>query len=67
MPADSVRTAIKRMQQGGYRHLPVVTEDGHPVGILSAKQVVHYVAEHYPSTVYALPDPHDIPATAEGA
>lgn len=66
-PADPVRTAVKRMQQGGYRHLPVVREDGSPIGTLSAKRIVHYLAEHYPTTVYALPDPNDIPATAEGA
>src|SRR5207247_2933604 len=33
-PKDSIGCAIKRMQKGGYRHLPVVIED-RPVGILS--------------------------------
>src|SRR5262245_36513674 len=26
-PKDSVRTAVRRMQKGGYRHLPVVDDD----------------------------------------
>jgi CBS domain-containing protein len=66
-PKDSVRVAIERMQQGGYRHLPVVNGDGKPTGIVSAKRIVNYLAEHYPSTVFALPDPNDVPASAEGA
>ncbi|MGL4421532.1 MAG: CBS domain-containing protein, partial [Gemmataceae bacterium] len=35
-PQDSVRIAMKRMQQGGYRHLPVVDAENRPVGMLSA-------------------------------
>jgi CBS domain-containing protein len=67
-PKDPVRSAIRRMQSGGYRHLPVVDEDGRPVGILSAKRIVHYLAEHFPGTVYNQPpDPKQVPATAEGA
>jgi CBS domain-containing protein len=67
LPEDSVRTAIKRMQTGGYRHLPVVSEDGRPIGVISAKRIIRYVAEHYPNTIYALPDPKEIPNAAEGA
>ena len=29
-PMDSVRTAIERMEYGGYRHLPVVDDQQHP-------------------------------------
>ena len=49
-PKDPVRTAIRRMQKGGYRHLPVVDEEGRPVGILSARRVVHYLVEHFPAS-----------------
>ena len=67
-PLDSVRTAVKRMQKGGYRHLPVVDEAGRPVGILSARRVVHYLVEHFPALVFNLPpDPDRYPETAEGA
>ena len=55
-PKDSIATAIRRMEEGGYRHLPVVVDDK-PVGILSVKRVVHYLVEHFPATVYNLP-PH---------
>jgi CBS domain-containing protein len=67
-PKDPIRVAVKRMEQGGYRHLPVVGEDGKPLGVLSAKQVVHYLVEHFPATVYNQPpDPASVPGTAEGA
>ena len=54
-PGDSVRTAVKRMEKGGYRHLPVVDDGNRPVGVLSAKRVMHYLAEHFPGLVYNLP------------
>jgi CBS domain-containing protein len=65
---DSVQVAIERMEQGGYRHLPVVDEMNRPVGILSVQRVVHYLAEHFPALVYNQPpDPSKVPDTAEGA
>ena len=66
-PKDSIGCAIKRMQKGGYRHLPVVIDD-RPVGILSVKRIVHYLAEHFPATVYNLPpDPGAVQKQPEGA
>jgi CBS domain-containing protein len=67
-PKDSVRTAIRRMQKGGYRHLPVVDEDGRPVGILSAGRVVHYLAEHFSALIFNQPpSPDQFPDAPEGA
>jgi CBS domain-containing protein len=66
-PKDSISTAIKRMEEGGYRHLPVVV-DGKPVGILSVKRIVHYLVEHFPAMIYNLPpDPQAIQHKREGA
>ena len=67
-PKESISTAIRRMEEGGYRHLPVVDAAGAPLGVLSAKRVIHYLAEHFPATVYNLPpDPGAVPKEAEGA
>jgi CBS domain-containing protein len=67
-PKDSVATAVRHMEEGGYRHLPVVDETGRPVGVLSVKRIVHYLAEHFPATIYNLPpDPSSFPLRAEGA
>jgi signal-transduction protein with cAMP-binding, CBS, and nucleotidyltransferase domain len=66
---EPVRTAIQKMQDGAYRHLPVVDEENRPVGVLSAKRIVRYLVEHFPSLVYNHPpDPtNHIPRMAEGA
>jgi CBS domain-containing protein len=67
-PKDPIRVAVKRMQSGGYRHLPVVDEESRPVGTLSVKRVVHYLVEHFPQTVYNQPpDPKQVPESPEGA
>jgi CBS domain-containing protein len=67
-PREPIRAAIRLMEEGGYRHLPVVDAFGRPVGILSVKRIVHYLVEHFPSTIYNLPpDPGVFPLEAEGA
>jgi CBS domain-containing protein len=66
-PKDSILCAIKHMQKGGYRHLPVVIDDK-PVGILSVKRIVHYLVEHFPRMVYCLPPAtHSMQPQREGA
>jgi CBS domain-containing protein len=67
-PKESVASAIRRMEEGGYRHLPVVDEAGQPRGVLSVKRIVHYLCEHFPGIVYNLPPDHDsVPHEPEGA
>jgi CBS domain-containing protein len=67
-PKDAIAAAIRRMEEGGYRHLPVVDERGRPVGVLSVKRIVHYLVEHFPGTIYNLPpDPTVVPQEREGA
>jgi CBS domain-containing protein len=65
---DPVGVAVRRMEEGGYRHLPVLDERGKPVGVLSVKRIVRYLVEHFPATVYNLPpDPAAVPQSPEGA
>jgi CBS domain-containing protein len=67
-PKDPIGLAVRRMEEGGHRHLPVVDEAGRPVGVLSVKRIVHYLAEHFPGTVYNQPpDPGAINQEREGA
>lgn len=67
-PKDPIRTALRRMEEGRYRHLPVVDPAGRPVGVLSIKRVVRYLVEHFPATVYNQPpDPSAVPRQPEGA
>jgi CBS domain-containing protein len=67
-PKEAIGAAVRRMEEGGYRHLPVVDSAGRPVGVLSVKRIVHFLAEHFPATVYNQPpDPGVFPTRPEGA
>jgi CBS domain-containing protein len=65
---EPIGAAVRRMEEGGYRHLPVVDDQHKPVGLLSVKRIVHYLVEHFPGTVYNLPpDPGAVHKQPEGA
>jgi CBS domain-containing protein len=40
-PEDKIETVMKRMTEGGFRHMPV-TEAGKPVGLISIRDVVRH-------------------------
>lgn len=40
--ADTLNFVLQKMDAGGYRHVPVV-EDGKPVGIISARDMLRFV------------------------
>jgi CBS domain-containing protein len=66
--SEAIHIAIRKMEEGGYRHLPVVDGTGRAVGVLSVKRIVHYLVEHFPGTVYNLPpNPANVPQEREGA
>ena len=50
--SDPLITATRLMDQGGYRRLPVLDDDGHPVGVLDVKAIMHRIVEHFPEAVY---------------
>jgi CBS domain-containing protein len=67
-PGEPIASAVRKMEEGTFRHLPVIDGAGRPVGVLSVKRVVHYLVEHFPSTIYCLPpDPTAFPREREGA
>jgi CBS domain-containing protein len=67
-PKDPIGLAVRRMEEGGYRHLPVVDEAGRPLGVLSVKRIVHYLVEHFAGLVYNQPpDPGAVNQEREGA
>ena len=61
---STVAAAIQKMSAGGYRRLPIVDDDDHPIGVIKTSGIVHYLVEHFPSAVYNLP-PVTEPATQE--
>ena len=51
----SVFQAIQIMEKGRIRHLPVLADDGSLTGVISLKEIIHYLVEYFPATVYNLP------------
>ena len=66
-PRDPIRLAVRRLEGGGHRHLPIVDDTNRPTGILSVKKVVRYLVEHYPGAVYNQPPKEQAPDSPEGA
>lgn len=64
---DTIRKAVRLMQQGGYRNVPVVNSAGGVVGCLRHKDIINYLSEHFSSQVLNLPpDPELITLQREG-
>lgn len=49
---DSLLTAVRLLDKGGYRRLPVVDADGNPAGVLDVKTVSHFIVENFPEAIY---------------
>jgi len=56
-PDDSLSEALRRLTQGHRRHLPIVDERGHVLGLISIRDILTYVAERFPEEMLNLP-PH---------
>lgn len=54
-PDDPIAFIMKAMTVGGYRHIPIVDDQDQPVGIVSMKDIVRYLVEHFPEDVMNLP------------
>ena len=64
---DRLSTAVRLMRRRGYRHLPVIDDDGRVIGCVRHEDVVSYLAEVYPAEVLNLPpDPGQVILTREG-
>lgn len=56
---DTLQNAVEVMGSDGYRHVPILGDDGQPVGVLSVKEIIHYLVEYFPAKVYNLPPTPD--------
>ena len=52
---DTIGVAIRRMHDGHYRHLPVVGDSNRVRGVLSVRNIMEFVVDHFPAEVLALP------------
>ena len=65
---DTLGDAVKLMTEHGYRHVPLVDRRGRGAGLIAARDIVNYIAEHFPAEVVNLPPRlHQKFATPEGA
>jgi CBS domain-containing protein len=56
LPADSsIAYAINKMVAEGYRHIPLVDEAGHPIGVVSMRDLIEHIAGFYQKDVLNLP------------
>ena len=65
----SVAWVLNRMSAGGFRHIPVVDAEGRPATVISVRDVVDFLVDHFPREVQNLPAEPGPPRTRtrEGA
>lgn len=54
-PDDPIVFALNKMSVGGFRHVPLVDEHGRPLGVVSVKDVVNYLADVFSQDVFTVP------------
>jgi CBS domain-containing protein len=68
-PSASVAYALNKMSVDGYRHIPIVNREGTAIGVLSVKDIIHFLVEFFPQDVINLPHHPDqaVPKSEHGA
>ena len=56
---DPIGFAMNKMAIGGYRHIPIVDAERKPVGVLSIRRIIRYLADFFPQDVINLPHSPD--------
>jgi CBS domain-containing protein len=68
MPQDEIAYVLNNMHVGGYRHVPIVNEDDVPISMISIKDVVSWLLDHFPMEIINLTgEPYRGPVSREGA
>lgn len=66
-PDDSVGAAIDVMGSNRFYHIPLVSEKGELVQVISVRTMIRFLAEFYAAEVLNLPpDPNQVMKSAEG-
>jgi CBS domain-containing protein len=65
---DPIAVAVRMMNEGGERNIPIVDETGTAVAVLRTLDIIHFLAEVFPAQVLNLPPrPHQMIPEPEGA
>jgi len=63
----TLEDALKLMERGGYRNVPLVDGSGRLEGVLRQQDILEFVAEAFPQEILNLPPrPHQVMEQAEG-
>lgn len=52
---DSIAFAMNKMHVGGFRHVPIVTADGTPEYVISIRDLIAFVLDHFPQRILNMP------------
>ncbi len=55
-PEASIAFALNLMSHGGFRHVPIVDQDGMPIGIVSVKDIVDHIVRKMLEAIYEAVD-----------
>ncbi len=65
---ECIARAIELMNEGGEGNIPIVDDAGRAVGVLRTMDIIHFLAEAFPTQVLNLPPrPHQMIPEPEGA
>jgi signal-transduction protein with cAMP-binding, CBS, and nucleotidyltransferase domain len=54
-PADSLAEAVRLLEAGRRRHLPIVDDHGAVLGLISIRDIMTYIASRFPEELMNLP------------
>lgn len=63
----SIAYALQKMSVEGYRHIPLVSEDNRPLGVVGVRDIVRWLVELFPESLLNLPPEPINPRSADGA
>lgn len=68
LPSDALLAhALRVMALGGFRHLPVLSDDGTPMAVVSMRRIIQHVSETFPKEILNAPPERQAAArSAEG-
>ncbi len=65
---EALELLLRRMYEGGFRHLPLLDPEDRVVGTISMKRVIGFLADQFAEVVYNLPPrPENFGSRREGA
>jgi CBS domain-containing protein len=61
---DGIAYALHKMHIGGYRHIPVIDNEGRPVGVISVRDLLKFIVSLFPAAVLNVPPEPGLAARA---